>query len=70
MSQPSRLSAFIAELRRRRVIRAAVYAGVAFVLFHAVGATISGLNKMEHEGFSSAIIKGIIASADKLGKLV
>ncbi|MCH7574430.1 MAG: hypothetical protein IIA59_04810 [Candidatus Marinimicrobia bacterium] len=40
MSQPSRLSDFIAELRRRRVFRvAAVYAGVAFVLFHAVGAT-------------------------------
>ena len=34
------------------------------------GATISGLNKMEHEGLSSAIIKGIVASADKLEKLV
>lgn len=33
------------------------------------GATISGLNMMEHEGLSSAIIKGIVASADKLEKL-
>jgi len=34
------------------------------------GATISGLNKMEHEGLSSAIIKGVIESADKLERLV
>lgn len=29
------------------------------------GCTISGLNQMEHSGFSSAMIKGIITSADK-----
>ncbi len=29
------------------------------------GCTIAGLNQMEHEGFSSAMIKGIITSADK-----
>ena len=29
------------------------------------GCTISGLNQMEHEGFSSAMIKGIITSAEK-----
>ncbi len=29
------------------------------------GCTISGLNQMEHEGFSSAMIKGIITSAQK-----
>jgi len=28
------------------------------------GCTIGGLNRMEHEGFSSAMIKGIVASAD------
>ncbi len=40
MAQQPRLTAFIAELRRRRVFRvAAVYAGVAFILFQAVGAT-------------------------------
>ncbi len=33
------------------------------------GCTIFGLNQMEHEGFSSAMIKGIIASADKASKL-
>jgi pyrroline-5-carboxylate reductase len=34
------------------------------------GATISGLNKMEHEGLSSALIKGVVESADKLERLV
>ena len=34
------------------------------------GATISGLNTMEHAGLSSAIIKGIVASADKLDNLI
>ena len=29
------------------------------------GCTISGLNQMEHSGFSSALIKGIVTSADK-----
>ncbi len=33
------------------------------------GCTISGLNQMEHNGFSSALIKGIITSADKAAKL-
>jgi len=32
------------------------------------GITISGLNEMEHQGFSSALIKGIIASYNKLEK--
>ncbi len=29
------------------------------------GCTIAGLNQMEHEGFSSAMIKGIVTSAEK-----
>jgi len=33
------------------------------------GATISGLNEMEHQGFSSAFIKGIITSAQKIKTL-
>jgi pyrroline-5-carboxylate reductase len=33
------------------------------------GCTISGLNQMEHEGFSSAMIKGLVASADKASGL-
>jgi len=33
------------------------------------GCTISGLNQMEHGGFSSAMIKGIITSAEKASKL-
>ncbi len=33
------------------------------------GCTISGLNQMEHEGFSSAMIKGIVMSSDKAAKL-
>ncbi|MCD6440552.1 MAG: pyrroline-5-carboxylate reductase [Candidatus Marinimicrobia bacterium] len=33
------------------------------------GCTISGLNQMEHDGFSSAMIKGIITSAEKAAKL-
>ena len=33
------------------------------------GVTISGLNQMEHEGLSSAIIKGIVTSATKAGHL-
>jgi pyrroline-5-carboxylate reductase len=32
------------------------------------GCTIAGLNEMEHQGFSSSLIKGIIASYDKIGK--
>ena len=33
------------------------------------GCTISGLNEMEHHGFSSAMIKGIVTSADKAAEL-
>lgn len=33
------------------------------------GCTIAGLNGMEHEGFSSALIKGITISAEKAAKL-
>ena len=33
------------------------------------GCTIAGLNQMEHEGFSSAMIKGITVSARKADKL-
>jgi pyrroline-5-carboxylate reductase len=31
------------------------------------GCTIAGLNEMEHQGFSSSLIKGIVASYDKIG---
>jgi len=33
------------------------------------GCTIAGLNQMEYEGFSSAMIKGITVSADKASRL-
>ncbi|MSR36142.1 MAG: pyrroline-5-carboxylate reductase [Gemmatimonadetes bacterium] len=33
------------------------------------GCTIAGLNEMEHQGFSSALIKGILLSADKAARL-
>ncbi len=33
------------------------------------GATIAGLNTMEHEGLSSALIKGIVTSTEKVAKL-
>ena len=33
------------------------------------GCTIAGLNRMEHEGFSSAMIRGITVSADNAAKL-
>ncbi len=33
------------------------------------GCTIAGLNQMEHEGFSSALIKGITVSAERAAKL-
>ncbi|MFA6598448.1 MAG: pyrroline-5-carboxylate reductase [Ignavibacteriaceae bacterium] len=33
------------------------------------GITISGLNQMEHNGFSSALIKGIVTSAEKAAKI-
>jgi pyrroline-5-carboxylate reductase len=33
------------------------------------GCTIAGLNEMEHNGFSSAMIKGIKLSAEKAGDL-
>lgn len=33
------------------------------------GCTIAGLNQMEHDGFSSAMIKGITTSANKAGLL-
>ncbi|MBC7902918.1 MAG: pyrroline-5-carboxylate reductase [Gemmatimonadaceae bacterium] len=32
------------------------------------GCTIAGLNEMEHQGFSSSLIKGIMASFDKIVK--
>ncbi|MDR3272148.1 MAG: pyrroline-5-carboxylate reductase [Flavobacteriaceae bacterium] len=32
------------------------------------GCTIAGLNEMEHQGFSSSLIKGIKASYEKIGK--
>jgi pyrroline-5-carboxylate reductase len=34
-----------------------------------MGCTIAGLNQMEHEGFSSALIKGIVTSARKAEQL-
>ena len=34
-----------------------------------MGATIAGLNEMEHQGFSSAMIKGITTSTEKVSKL-
>ncbi len=34
-----------------------------------LGCTIAGLNQMEHEGFSSAMIKGIRLSAEKAARL-
>jgi len=34
-----------------------------------MGATIAGLNEMEHQGFSSAMIRGITASTEKVSKL-
>ncbi len=33
------------------------------------GITISGLNEMEHQGLSSAVIRGLVTSYDKLEKL-
>lgn len=33
------------------------------------GCTITGLNELEHQGFSSALIKGILTSADKASRL-
>lgn len=33
------------------------------------GCTIAGLNEMEHQGFSSALIKGVITSYSKIAKL-
>ncbi|HTQ27769.1 MAG TPA: pyrroline-5-carboxylate reductase [Puia sp.] len=32
------------------------------------GCTIAGLNEMEHRGFSSSLIKGLVASYDKIAK--
>ena len=34
-----------------------------------MGATIAGLNEMEHRGFSSAMIKGITTSTEKVARL-
>ncbi len=34
-----------------------------------MGCTIAGLNQMEHEGFSSALIRGIVTSAEKAQRL-
>ena len=33
------------------------------------GCTISGLNELEHRGFSSALIKGILTSAERAERL-
>lgn len=33
------------------------------------GCTIAGLNQMEHEGFSSSLIRGIVVSAEKADRL-
>lgn len=33
------------------------------------GCTIAGLNEMEHQGFSSALIKGITTSFERIGGL-
>ncbi len=32
------------------------------------GCTIAGLNEMEHQGFSSSLIRGLVASYNKIGK--
>lgn len=32
------------------------------------GCTIAGLNEMEHQGFSSSLIRGLVASYSKIGK--
>jgi pyrroline-5-carboxylate reductase len=34
-----------------------------------LGVTIAGLNEMEHQGFSSALIRGIVVSAEKAERL-
>ena len=33
------------------------------------GVTISGINEMEHQGFSSSLIKGLLTSFDKIDKI-
>ena len=33
------------------------------------GCTIAGLNEMEHEGLSSALIKGILTSFEKINNI-
>lgn len=33
------------------------------------GCTIAGLNEMEHQGFSSALIKGLVTSYDKINNI-
>ena len=33
-----------------------------------MGCTIQGLNEMEHQGLSSSLIRGIVASFDKIGE--
>ena len=32
------------------------------------GCTIAGLNEMEHQGFSSSLIKGLVASFNRIAK--
>ena len=34
-----------------------------------MGCTIAGLNEMEHNGLSSALIKGIVASYNEIKRL-
>jgi pyrroline-5-carboxylate reductase len=33
------------------------------------GCTIAGLNEMEHQGLSSALIKGIVTSFEKINRI-
>jgi pyrroline-5-carboxylate reductase len=39
----------------------------AYQVATILGCTIAGLNEMEHQGFSSSLIKGIVASYIKIG---
>jgi len=34
-----------------------------------MGCTIEGLNEMEHQGLSSSLIRGIVASFDKISQI-
>ena len=43
--------------------------GLAKKIFNQLGCTIQGLNAMEHQGLSSALIQGIVASFEKINQL-